>query len=128
MRHAFLLVALLGATLLAGCGGSDNADQTTTATPAAAAKASTPTETIDIKDFKFVPAGATVKAGQTISVANADAAPHTLTDQPSSGRPLFDTGNVRGRQTGTFTAPKPGTYEFYCELHAFMKGKLTVVA
>lgn len=127
MRHAFL-VALLGATLLAGCGGSDNADQTTTARPMAAANASAPTETIDIKDFKFVPAGATVKAGQKISVANADAAPHTLTEQPRTGKPLFDSGNVTGRQTGSFVAPEPGTYEFYCELHAFMKGELTVVS
>lgn len=123
-----LLALLLGSALLAGCGGDDSAGQDADTTAPAAATAAAPTTTIRIEDFKFVPAGATVKAGQEISVANADAAPHTLTDQPSSGRPLFDTGNVRGRQTGTFTAPKPGTYEFYCELHAFMKGTLTVVA
>lgn len=123
-----LLALLLGSALLAGCGGDDSADQDADTTAPAAATAAAPTTTIRIEDFKFAPASATVKAGQEISVANADAAPHTLTDQPSSGQPLFDTGNVRGRKTGTFTAPKAGTYAFYCELHAFMKGKLIVVA
>lgn len=127
MRHAFL-AALLGASLLAGCGGDDTADQDTTTAAPAAATAAAPTSTISIEDFKFAPANATVKTGQKISVPNDDAAPHTLTEQPRSGPPLFNTGNVTGRQTGSFTAPKPGTYEFYCELHAFMKGKLTVVS
>lgn len=126
MRHA-ILAALLGAALLAGCGGDDDA----TADPAsttAAAGAAAPTTTVRIRDFKFLPGSPTVKAGQKISVVNDDAGPHTLTEQPSAGDPLFDTGNVRGRRTGSFTASKPGTYEFYCELHAFMNGELTVVS
>ncbi len=126
MRH-ILLAALLGAALLAGCGGDDASDQADSRSTPAAAAPSAPTTTIDIKDFKFEPASATVRAGQKISVPNADAAPHTLTEQPRSGRPRFDTGNVTGRNSGSFTAPKPGTYAFYCELHAFMKGELTVV-
>jgi plastocyanin len=127
MRQA-LLAALLAATVLAGCGGDDAADGDAKTTAPAAATAGAATNTIDIKDFKFVPETATVKAGQKISVPNADAAPHTLTEQPSSGDPAFDTGNVTGKQTGTFTAPEPGTYEYFCELHAFMKGTLTVVS
>jgi len=35
---------------------------------------------------------------------------------------------VRGKQTGSFTAKKPGTYAYYCELHALTKGELTVVS
>lgn len=130
MRHA-ILAALLGAALLAGCGDDEDsaADDTKTSTSAAAAAgAGKPTTTVSIKDFKFDPATATVTAGQKISVPNADDAPHTLTETPSSGKPLFDTGNVTGKATGSFTAPKAGTYEYFCELHAFMKGKLTVVA
>ncbi|HVF78556.1 MAG TPA: cupredoxin domain-containing protein [Solirubrobacteraceae bacterium] len=127
MRHA-LLAALLGATILAGCGGDDATEPDANTTAPSAAATAPPTDTIDIKEFKFVPETATVKAGQKISVPNADSAPHTLTEQPSSGPPLFDTGNVSGRQTGSFMAPKAGTYEYYCELHAFMKGKLVVVS
>ena len=125
MRHA-LLAALVAATVLAGCGGDDEPSASTPAAPAGATAA--PADTIDIKEFKFVPDDVTVTAGQKISVPNADAAPHTLTEQPSAGPPAFDTGNITGKKTGSFTAPKAGTYEYFCELHAFMKGKLTVVS
>lgn len=123
MRHA-IIAALLGAALLAGCGGDDEPSGSTPAAPAGAT--ATPADTIDIKDFKFVPDDVTVKAGQKISVPNADAAPHTLTEVPKAGSPAFDTGNITGKNTGSFTAPEAGTYEYFCELHAFMKGKLTV--
>ena len=127
MRH-LTLAALLGAALLAGCGGDDQtAGDRSTSAPATAARAAQPVGTVAIEEFLFVPASPTVKAGQRIEVPNRDAAPHTLTEQRDSGAPLFDTGNVRGRQTGSFVAPEPGTYAFYCELHAFMKGELRVV-
>lgn len=118
MRHA-LLTALAGAALLAGCGGDD--DLTAQSRTAAS------TNTIRMTDFEFAPSRATVTAGQRIRVPNDDAAPHTLTERPSSGRPRFDTGTLRGRRTGSFTAPRPGTYAIYCELHPFMKGELEVV-
>ncbi|CAN5274489.1 hypothetical protein BH20ACT16_BH20ACT16_04870 [soil metagenome] len=124
MRHA-LLAALVAATVLAGCGGDDEPSGSTPAPTTGAAAA--PVETIDIHEFKFVPETVTVTAGQKISVPNADAAPHTLTEQPKAGPPAFDTGNIAGKQTGSFIAPKAGTYEYFCEPHAFMKGKLTVV-
>lgn len=128
MRHA-ILAALLGAALLSGCGGDDGDGAVVAPTTTTAGKAaSAPTDTISIKDFKFVPEAATVKAGQKISVVNEDKAPHTLTDQPTSGKRMFDTGNVTGKQTGSFVAPKAGTYAYFCELHAFMKGQLTVVS
>lgn len=125
MRHG-LLAALLGAALLAGCGGGDDdaSDARRTTAPAAGAA----TGTIRLKDFDFAPSPATVTAGQRISVPNDDAAPHTLTDRPASGRPRFDTGTLRGRQTGSFTAPAPGTYAIYCVIHPFMKGEIEVVA
>ena len=126
MRYP-ILVALLGAALLAGCGGDDDtAGQKTTPPPAPAAAAAT--DTIRIKDFEFEPAPATVTARQKIAVPNDDAAPHTLTHEPGTGEPLFDTGTLRGRQDGSFTAPKPGTYEIFCEIHPFMKGEIEVVA
>lgn len=120
MRHA-LLAALAGAALIAGCGGDDD----TTAQSRAAAAA----DTIRIKDFDFVPSPATVRSGQKIPVPNDDDAPHTLTERPANGKPRFDTGTLRGRQTGSFTAPpSPGTYAIYCVIHPFMKGAIEVVA
>lgn len=126
MRHA-ILAAVLGATVLAGCGGDDTAQQNPKTT-ATAPSAPAPTSTIRITDFVFDPSPAAVRAGRPIAVTNGDSAPHTLTDQPASGEPAFDTGTVRGRQKGSFTAPRPGTYKIVCELHPFMKGELEVVS
>lgn len=120
-----LLAAIACVALLAGCGGDDDGaanSSTTTAAPASSA----PTTTIAIKEFKFDPEAATVKAGTKISVPNEDAAPHTLTEEPASGKPAFDTGTVNGRRSGTFTATKPGSYKVYCVIHPFMKGTVTV--
>ena len=137
MRHV-TLAALLSAVLLAGCGGDDTAQQdASTATTKTTAASATPqsasqsmsaaTDTIRISEFLFDPTPATVRAGQKIAVVNDDKAPHTLTDQPASGKRMFDTGNITGNQSGSFVAPKVGTYAYFCELHAFMKGELTVV-
>jgi plastocyanin len=117
-----ILVALLAAALLAGCGGEDKG-ATTTKAPGAAAAAKT-TATIKIADFVYDPTPATVKAGQKISIPNADAAPHTITDG-GSGK-VFDSGTIKGKATGSLTIDKPGTYKYICEFHPFMKGELTV--
>lgn len=124
-----ILAAALSAALLGGCGTDDdggvaNQKMTTATSPPSSA----PTDTIGIENFLFDPTPATVRAGERISVVNGDSAPHTLTDKPTSGKRSFDTGNVSGKQTGSFVAPKAGTYSYYCELHAFMKGELTVVS
>jgi len=66
----------------------------------------------------------TVKSGQKVTVTNQDTVLHTLTDKKTH---LFDTGNIAGGGTGTFTAPtKPGSYPFGCTYHADMKGTLIV--
>ena len=118
MRHA-ILAALLGATLLAGCGDDDKAaSDTTTAKPATA------TTTIEIKDFLYDPDPSTVKAGTKIAVTNADAAPHTLTQE--GGSPTFDSGTIKGKKSGSVTFEKAGTYKYFCVFHATMKGTVTV--
>jgi plastocyanin len=114
MRRHALLAALLGAAALAGCGSGDSAP------PAAP-----PTTAIRIAGFSFAPDPATVKAGQKIAISNADKAPHTITEE--GGSPAFDSGTVRGMQRGSVTFATPGTYRYYCEFHATMKGTVTVV-
>jgi plastocyanin len=113
MRHP-LFAALAGAALLAGCGGSDDGGGSATAA----------TDTIRIKEFLYSPKSATVKAGQAISVPNADDAPHTLTDR--SPKREFDSGTIKGDATGKVTFRRAGTFEYFCELHPYMKGTVTV--
>lgn len=123
MRHAILAALLSATTLLAGCGGDDSAEMTTPTGPASTATAQR-TDTIKIVDFVYDPSPASVTAGQRISVPNADAAPHTLTDAASPR--TFDSGTIEGNATGSFTIEKPGTYRYICEFHRFMKGEITV--
>ena len=116
MRPA-TLAALLGVALLAGCGSDDGG-----------AAATTSSTTIKIADFVYEPDPATVTAGQPISIPNADAAPHTITDAGSgsgSGK-AFDSGTIKGGATGSLTIDAPGSYRYICEFHPFMKGEITV--
>lgn len=78
---------------------------------------------VRIQNFAYNPPTLTVAAGTTVTVQNADATTHTLT---GSG---FDTGDIQGGQTDSFTAPAmPGNYPFSCAYHSTMTGTLTVTA
>lgn len=67
-----------------------------------------------IQSFLFVPVDITVSAGWTVTAVTAK--DHS-----------FDTGNIAGHATGTFTAPTAsGSYPYICAIHPFMTGTLTV--
>lgn len=119
MRHSLpaVLSALAAAALLAGCGGDDKKAATK---PAGAAF----TDTIRIADFIYEPDPVTVKAGQKIAIANADDAPHTVTEEGQM--PSFDSSTIEGKQRGSVTFSKPGTYKYFCSFHPTMKGTVTV--
>ena len=118
MRRHTILAALCAAALLAGCGGDSDSDKQ----PAAGAE---PVSSIRIADFLYAPDPATVKAGRRIAINNADSAPHTITEK--GGSPSFDSGTVRGKGRGSITFSTPGTFTYYCQFHATMKGTVTVV-
>ncbi len=79
--------------------------------------------TINIKDFKFLPATLTVNVGDTIVWKNDDIAPHTAT---AKGKKPFDSGNIEPGASWSYVAKKKGTYSYYCAYHLSMKGKLVV--
>jgi len=117
MRHPLPLAAFAAAALLAGCGGDD---KKAASEPAAASA----TDTIRIANFLYEPDPVTVKAGQKIAIANSDDAPHTLTEEGRS--PSFDSNTIKGKQNGSVTFSKPGTYKYFCSFHPTMKGTVTV--
>ncbi len=85
------------------------------------------TDTVEIKNFLFEPEAVTVSAGTTITFVNRDSAPHTATSGPARElRGVFDTGTLSKGQRMSFTLSKPGTFDYFCELHAFMKATVTV--
>jgi plastocyanin len=77
--------------------------------------------TVEISDFTF--SAPSAGPGSTVSVANRDGFPHTVSADDGS----FESGTVDAGATGTFVAPAaPGTYQFHCEIHPQMSGTLTV--
>ncbi|HHY49528.1 MAG TPA: cupredoxin family copper-binding protein [Alphaproteobacteria bacterium] len=85
--------------------------------PAAASAAD---HAVSIKGFKFVPAEITVAAGDTITFTNEDSAPHTATASDGS----FDTGRLNKGESGRVTINSAGTFDYICEFHPMMKGKV----
>lgn len=83
---------------------------------------------VSIKNFAFSPATFTVSPGERIVVTNHDSVDHTFTATPGSNpQGKFNTGDIGPGKTAVVTAPtKPGAYAFYCQIHNFMTGTLTV--
>jgi LPXTG-motif cell wall-anchored protein len=72
--------------------------------------------------FRFSPSSITVGAGDTVTWTNNGAEPHDVTgDGLSSG-----TLNPGQGYSNTFSSP--GTFNYICTIHPFMKGSVTVQA
>lgn len=111
-----LPVALL--SLAIGACGADGEEQETGAADREAAA-----DVVTIEDFKFAPAEIEVDAGTTVRWPNRDEASHTATSDESG---VFDTGTIRTGEAKTVTLSERGTIAYRCDLHPFMKGKITV--
>ncbi len=101
-----MLGSLLGSALLV-CGAAADA-----------------TAEVTIDNFTFTPAEITVAAGSRVTWVNRDDIPHTVTsaDDPRLIKsPPLDTGD-----TFAFTFATPGTYRYFCSLHAHMQGTVVV--
>lgn len=98
---------------------------TSSSAPATGAAGGT-TATVDIKGFAFVPATLTIAKGTTVTFTNSDAATHTVTS--GSGGTKDGKFDDRLDQGGTvkITFDTPGTYHYFCSIHASMKGTITV--
>jgi plastocyanin len=75
-----------------------------------------------IASFAYAPARIEIAAGTTVEWRNDDQLAHTVTAADTSfSSPLLQPGDVWRH---TFAAP--GTYDFYCTPHPFMKGVVVV--
>jgi plastocyanin len=113
---AAILLAADGGSGSSLAGGSRSSASTGSTTAASSVH-------ITISNFMFKAMSVTVTPGATVSVTNKDSATHTLT--ATGGQ--FNTGDITQNQTKTFKAPmKPGTYDYICNIHQYMTGKITV--
>jgi plastocyanin len=131
MRNRRTSIALLAFGLLlplgaAACSDDDNggaivADDGDAAVQTTATTAETTAADVNIQGFAFT--DATVEAGATVVVANADSTTHTFTSDDDQWEAI----QIAGGEDGSITAPsEPGTYTFHCDIHQTMTGTLTV--
>ena len=80
----------------------------------------------------YDPKELTVKKGNKILVDNVDTMPHTVTNgesgsEPNSGK-IFDTRIINGGDSAELdtSTVDAGTYSYYCMVHPYMTGSVTV--
>ncbi|HEY5054218.1 MAG TPA: cupredoxin domain-containing protein [Solirubrobacterales bacterium] len=114
-----LMLSLMALALfagLAGC-GSSGGGSTSASSTAAGPKA------VTIKNYAFAPADLTVAKGATVKFSNDDSTNHTATATDSSA---LDTGTIAPGKSKTVSFETPGTFQYFCAFHPFMKGTITV--
>jgi len=77
---------------------------------------------VSIANMAFNPTNLTIKAGDSVEWKNRDSAEHTATDKGKT----WDTGILRRNKTSTIAFSTPGEFDYYCEVHPNMRGKITV--
>ena len=85
------------------------------------ALAATPS-TIGLKEFRYGPPILSVSVGTTVTWVNHDEEPHTVT----SATGAFSSVGLVNDDTFVQTFTKPGTYQYFCKIHPYMKGTVVV--
>ena len=142
-RTTPLVLALL-ALAFAGCGSSDDGDESgsttesTTTESSGEDQATTPggvsapapsgdaarSEKVSIVEFTYSPDPVVIEEGGKVIWVNRDSAPHTATADDGS----FDTGTIETDKLKSESFKQPGTYTYFCEIHPDMHGTIEVVA
>lgn len=83
--------------------------------------------TVTIDNHQYYPSTLTVAQGVQVTWINRDDEAHTVT-AVGLGIDYFDSGNIPpgGSYSHTFNAP--GTFSYYCRIHPYMRGSVTVRA
>lgn len=126
------LVPVLLLALLAGACGDDGGVATTTAAPTTTAPTTTVTAappttggaaaaTVEVASFSFTPADVAITVGDSVAFTWASGT-HTVTARDGS----FDSGPLSSGATFTAAFATAGTFEYFCNFHASMRGTITV--
>ena len=79
-------------------------------------------------DECYLPADLTINVGDTVEWVNVDTAAHTVTGgSPADGQSgVFDSSLVMGGESYSVTFHDEGSYDYFCMLHPWMVGNVTV--
>ncbi len=82
---------------------------------------------IKIAKMKFQTPDVTVKSGSTVTWINTEPLPHNVHFKAGAGLEKDVEGPMlRSNETYSVKFNTPGTYNYVCTPHPFMKGKVTV--
>lgn len=117
IKKAFVVIILGLFMLAAGC--SNNSDYGTNT--GGGGSGNPPANTVWEQNTTFNPASMTVSSGTQVKWVNKDSFAHTVTSG-TVGSPdgKFDSGNMGGGASFTFTFSTAGTYKYYCRIHGSM--------
>jgi plastocyanin len=79
---------------------------------------------ITIQNYAFSPNSLTVPVGTTVQWTNEDPVAHTVTSTTGA----FDSGVLQHLGHFSFTFSQPGTYDYYCQIHDYMRGTIIVTS
>jgi amicyanin len=82
------------------------------------------TNTPKIVDFGFSPFIVHVPPGTTVTWTNTGDQPHSAT----SDTQVWDSDILQKGQSFSFKFDQPGSYDYFCKPHPFMRGKVVVDA
>src|SRR3954451_7965451 len=77
---------------------------------------------VSIEDFYFEPSEAAIQPGDTVTWTNEGNHPHTVTADDGS----FDSGPLQQGESFSHTFQSPGMVSYYCSIHPFMTGSVSV--
>ena len=114
LKNIWIIVSLILLLLISGC----------TAPPKATAPGDTVilpnTSTVEIDNFNFIPPQVDIAQGGTVTWSQKDSYNHSV---KSAG---FDSGELGQGQTFQHKFDEIGIYDYLCNLHPSMKGKIIV--
>ncbi len=82
----------------------------------------------EVDNSCWSPADITINAGDTVEWINVDTAAHTVTGGSPANGPsgVFDSSLVMGDAVYAFTFEETGSYDYFCMVHPWMVGSVTV--
>jgi plastocyanin len=79
---------------------------------------------VAMANFAFAPANIQVRTGTTVTWTNDDQVSHTVTFRNGG----VDSSILRTGQSFRYTFTTPGSYDYYCSIHPYMVGRVTVTS
>ena len=75
----------------------------------------------------FIPYDVSINVGETVTWSNDDSAAHTVTSgTPGAPDGVFDSSLFMADTTFSYTFDEVGEYDYFCLVHPWMTGKITV--